>query len=412
MKRNVTHTAIAFLLAIGTAPQLAAAADCANPRKAAASMSESVYNGVKEATDLLTQKRHAEAFDKLQKLADSGNDFDKAVVQYNLGFAYSDKNDYANATKAFSRALALNSLPQQQHEMLTLNLGQLYIVAEQWEEGIKTLQQYIQEACGPVTAQAHIFLANALSQRKRYREALPQIDQAIAKSNGPKENWLQLKLAINYELKDFKGCAETLVQLLGMVPTSGEYWRQLSGMFMELKQDREAVAVLALAERQGFIAKPQEIKNLYSIYMMIDAPYKAGALLQRAMEEKKIPADESNMDALANAWINAREVDRAEATLKKLAAMAEKGEYFYKLGAMYGDEERWKESADMLRKAIQKGGLKRTGEAWMRLAVAHYGMKDLPNTQAALQKAVNYDETRKQAGEWLRAIGSQQLASS
>lgn len=67
----------------------------------------------------------------------------------------------------------------------------------------------------------------------------------------------------------------------------------------------------------------------------------------------------------------------------------------------------------MLKKAIQKGGLKRAGEAWMRLAVAHYGLKDIGNTQAAPQKAITFDETRKQAGEWLRHIGdSQQVAKS
>ena len=83
--------------------------------------------------------------------------------------------------------------------------------------------------------------------------------------------------------------------------------------------------------------------------------------------------------------------------LKKLAAMSEKGEYYYKLGAMYGDDERWKESKDMLEKAMQKGGLKRSGEAWMRLAVAEHGMKNTPAAVAALQKAVGFDETRKQA---------------
>ena len=85
-------------------------------------------------------------------------------------------------------------------------------------------------------------------------------------------------------------------------------------------------------------------------------------------------------------------------TLKKLAATSEKGEYFYKLGAMYGDDERWKESREMLRKALQKGGIKRTGEAWMRIAVAEHNLKDTPSAVAALQKAITFDETT-QAGQ-------------
>ena len=110
---------------------------------------------------------------------------------------------------------------------------------------------------------------------------------------------------------------------------------------------------------------------------------------------------------MADAWINAREAARAEATLKKLAAMSEQGEYFFKLGAMYGDNEQWKDSREALLKAVQKGGLKRTGEAWMRLAVAEYSLKNTPGAIAALQKAITFNETRKQASDWLRHLTGQ-----
>lgn len=375
-------------------------------------MSESVYRAVQAATDLISKQKHAEAIEKLAKLADSGSDYEQAVVNYNLGFVYSSRNDLTSAAKSFARALELNALPQSQHEQLQYNLGQLYIVAGQFGPGIKTLQTYMAESCAPVAAEAHLFLANALSQNKQYAEARTQIDQALAKAKAPKESWLQLKLAINYEMKDFKACAQSLVQLIGLVPHKPEYWKQLSGMFMELKQDTEAVAVLALAERQGFISKPNEIKNLYSVYMMLDLPFKAGSLVQQAIEQNKVPADEQHLEAIANAWINARESARAEATLKKLAAMADRGDYHYKLGAMYGDEERWSDSKAALEKALQKGGLKRTGEAWMRLAVAHYSLKDNRAAIAALQKAINYDESRKQAGEWLRHLNNTSASES
>jgi tetratricopeptide (TPR) repeat protein len=257
-----------------------------------------------------------------------------------------------------------------------------------------------------VPAEAHIFLANALSQAKRYKEAVPEIDRAIQKAGTAKESWLQLKLAINYELKDYKACAEALIGLIGLTANNAEYWRQLSSMFLQMKRDTEAVAVLALAERQGFLAKPAEIVNMYNVYMMMDLPYKAGAMLQRAIDEGKLPADEKHLDQIANAWINAREAERAEATLKKLAATAERGEYYFKLGAMYGDNERWRDSKAALEQAIQKGGLKRTGEAWMRLAVAHHNLSNMSGTQTALQQAMKFDESRKQASEWLRYLGN------
>lgn len=386
----------------------AAAPECAEPKKPEnQELSESVYGTVKDATELLSKQKTGEAIDKLAKIADSGSAYEKALVNYNLGIAYSSRNDYPNAVKAFAKAIDAKALPRGQTEQLTYNLGQLYIVTGQFDEGIRTLQTYISTACGAVGPEPHIFLANALTEKKRYQEALPQIDLAISKAKEVKEVWLQMKLAISYELKDYKACAEALVQMIARSPDKAEYWRQLSSVLYELKDDTQSVAVLALAEKQGMLQKPVEIKNLYSVYMMIEAPYKAGALLEDAMAKNRIPADETNLGALSDAWINAREADKAEATLKKLAAMSEKGDYYYKLGAMYGDNEKWKDSQAMLQKALEKGGLKKAGEVYMRLAVAYYGQKNNPAAVQALQKAQSYDETRKQAGEWLRVLSAQ-----
>jgi tetratricopeptide (TPR) repeat protein len=402
---------VAAALAALCAGGNAMAADC-KEEKAASTMSEAVYHGVDEATKLIAEKKYADAIAKLTKLTDTGSDFDKAVVYYNLGFAHSSKNDYASAADAFAKAVGFKSLPQQQQEQLQFNLGQIYIVAGKHDEGIKALLEYISNACKPPPAEAHIFLANALVERKRYQEAVPHIDQALTKAKAPQQSWYEMKLAVNYELKDFKACAQTLVQLIGMAPTKPDYWKQLSSMFFEMKSDVEALAVLSLADRQGFIDKPNERKNLYNVYMMLDLPFKAGTFMQESIEKGKVPADEANLESVADAWINARESTRAETTLRKLASMSEKGEYFFKLGAMFGDNEQWKESREMLRKALDKGGIKRTGEAWMRLAVAEYNLKDTPSAVAALQKAVTFDETKKQASEWLRHLNGQLAAST
>lgn len=384
----------------------ATGAECGKEEKSERTMSEGTYATVQSAMELLGKQKTAEAIEKLGKVADSGSDYEKAVVNYNLGVAYSGRNDYPNAIKAFAKAVATNVLPQNQREQLLYNLGQLYIIAGQHDEGIKALQDYLARACGTVPPEAHIFLANALSERKRFKEAIPQIDLAISKVKEPKEQWLQLKLAISYEVKDYRACADALVLLISRVPDKAEYWRQLSSVLYEMKDEPQSVAVLALAERQGFLEKPNEIRNLYSIYMMLESPYKAGQLLEDAIAKNRLPADEANLGALSDAWINARESGKAEATLKKLATMSDKGDYYYKLGAMYGDNERWKESREMLQKALDKGGLKRPGEVWMRLAVAAYGEQDNAGAIAALQKAVTFEESRKQASEWLRALSA------
>ncbi|MCR6651983.1 MAG: tetratricopeptide repeat protein [Cellvibrionaceae bacterium] len=406
LKHKISH--LLLLVGLGLVPCAAlAAADCAKEeQQQGGELSEDTYATVQSATELLGKEKYTEAVEKLAKVVDKGTDYEKALVNYNMGLAYSSQEDYKNATAAFAKALTKDVLPRANREQLRYNLGQLYIVNGQFEEGIKTLNTYIETSCAPVPAEAHIFLANALSESKRYQDALPQIDLAISKAKEVKEQWLQMKLAIAYELKDYKGCADALVQLIAKVPGKAEYWRQLSSVLYEMKSETESLAVLALAEAQGFLQKPAEIKNLYSVYMMLESPYKAGSLLEEAMKNNTIPMDESNLSSLSDAWINAREINKAEATLKQLASMSEKGDYYYKLGAMYGDNERWQESRDMLTKALDKGGLNKPGEVWMRLAVANYGLKDNQAAIAALKKAITFDESRKQADDWLRALSA------
>src|SRR5690349_10804593 len=90
------------------------AAECTEDKeKAASTMGEAVYHGVEEATKLMARQQHADAIEKLNKLTESGTDFEKAVVYYNLGLAYSSKNDYAGASKAFAKAVSLKALPSQ-----------------------------------------------------------------------------------------------------------------------------------------------------------------------------------------------------------------------------------------------------------------------------------------------------------
>ncbi len=405
-KRKLAAALMVFSL--GLTPSWVMAADCGKEEpQEGAELGEDTYGTVQTATELLGKEKYAEAIEKLSKIASKGSDYEKALVNYNLGLAYSAKEDFPNAVKAFANALVTDSLPRANREQLRYNLGQLYIVTGQYDEGITTLAKYIETACAAVPAEAHIFLANALSERKRYAEALPQIELAVSKSKEVKEQWLQMKLAISYELKDYKTSAESLMQLIVKVPGKPDYWRQLSSVLYEMKNETESLAVLALAEQQGFLQKPNEIKNLYSVYMTLESPYKAGLLLEEAMAKNVMPADEANLSSLSDAWINAREADKAESTLKQLASMSDKGDYYYKLGAMYGDNERWKESKEMISKALQKGGLKRPGEVWMRLAVAHYRLKDKTAAIEALQKAITFDESRKQADEWLRALTAQ-----
>lgn len=376
-------------------------------QKATGNISEDIIDDMREASVMLGEKKTDLAIEKLKKLVNKGEDYDKAMVNYNLGIAYSEKNDLASSAGAFAKALSYNALSLQNSEQLRFNLGQLYVASGQFDPGIDALRDYMAKACNAVTPDAHVFLASALAERKRYPEAMTEVDTALAKSKVPKESWIQFKLGLLYEQKDYKASAETLLQLIALNAGKADYWKQLAGVLLQMEDSTQAAAVLALAERQGLLATADDIRNLYNTYMIIGEPQKAAQLMDAAISDKKLPLDEKNLESVSNAWINARENDKAEATLKQLASMAERGEYYFRLGAMYGDRERWKDSREMLVRALEKGGLKKPGEAWFRIAVANYGANDVKGAIAALHKALEFEDTKAQASEWLRSLSTQ-----
>src|ERR1041384_5015785 len=102
-------------------PQISA--DCKKPRKDPGLISEALYHQLEGATDLIAKGKNQEAIDKLQKMADKGGDYEKAIIYYNMGFAYSSMNQLNNALKTFEKALAAHALPIPQEEQLTFNVG-------------------------------------------------------------------------------------------------------------------------------------------------------------------------------------------------------------------------------------------------------------------------------------------------
>jgi tetratricopeptide (TPR) repeat protein len=385
-------------------PQISA--ECKKPRKDAGLISEGLYHQLEGATDLIAKGKNQEAIDKLNKMAEHGGDYEKAIIYYNMGFAYSSMNQLDNALKTFEKSLSFHALPIPQEEQLTFNVGQLYVANGKYDEGIRVLENYINTACTPPPGDAYIFLGNAYAEKKNFGQALKYVDLAISKAKEPKESWLQLKLALHYELKQMPQCAAVLLQLISIAPNKPDYWKQLSGILFDLKKDQDSLAVLALADRQGFLKNGNEYKNLASIYMLLDIPYKAGVLMQTAIDKGLLPPDEKNLDLLSAAWMNARDNDRAEAALKKLATVSDKGDYYLRLGYVYIGSERWKDAVSMIEKAQAKG-VKKPGDAALLLAKAAFEGGDKRKSYQAAQKALNYDDTRKQASEWLGYLRQQ-----
>ena len=386
----------------------AKACELRKPARRAGTLSEATYRRIERIMVAVTKNEYAEAEQKLAELAEGARaDYEKAVVQQTLAYVYAMQNKHAKAIGAYEAALATNALPYAAHEQMMFNIAQMYMSENKFDKGEQMLKRYMEVSCNPVP-EAHISLAIILADRKAFRESLKQTDLALIKSKTPKETWLQLKLALHFELKEMARCAEVLVHLIALAPMKETYFKQLHGVLTEIKKDSEALAVLALTERRGFLDEEKEYVNLSNMYMFMDIPLKSAQILERGLAAKQVQPTEKNLEKLANAWFAAREHDKAEEAMARAAQASDKGDLWKQLGTIQIENEKWKEALASLQKAQQKGGSKNPGEVQFLIGVAATQLKQWKTAETALRAAMQHEKYVKPATEWLSHLQDEQ----
>ncbi len=379
----------------------------------AQTMSELTYKRLSKIHELIGEEQYAEGLERLDKLVASvrRNAYEHAMVLQTYGFIWAQRGDYGKAASYFQQAIDLGALPDAQVEQMKYSLGQFHVAVEEYREGIKVLNAYIKSATTPVPPEAYVLLATAYAQLGQYRNALPPLSKAIAESKDPKEPWFQLKLAMHYELKDYSNSAKTLLEMVARFPVKNDYWKQLSGMFLELSKEQDALAILALAERQGMLEESKELVNLTNLFMFLDIPYKAGRTLQKAMKAGQVPATADNYELLANAWLSAKEFDLAINALEQAAKTTDDGELVLRLAYLYVEKEAWSKVIPTLEKA-RKLGVDKPGDTALLQGIAATELGDHDAAIKAFSVAMKYEDTKPQAAAWLQhAMGERAAAN-
>lgn len=371
------------------------------PRKSNGTISEGAYRRLERIMDMIAKEKYGEAETKLNDmLGETRGEYEKAIILQTLGFVYASTKREMQSVKMFEQAIATNALPQQTHEQMMFNVAQLYILDDKWDIGMQKLNAYLAESCNP-NPDAHILLAAVHVEKKQWREGLKQVDLALVKAKAPKETWLQVKLAIHNELKEYARCAEVLVHLISLNPIKEEYFKQLHGILMEIQKDPEALAVLALTERRGFLDQESEYRNLASMYLHMEIPLKAAMVLERGFTAKQVQPTDKNYEMLGNAYLMAREYEKSEKAMAQAAQASDKGELYKRLAQIQMANENWKGALESLQKAQKKGGLKEPGEAALLTGVAAVQIKQWKTAEPALRQALTYEKYAKEALQWL-----------
>lgn len=366
------------------------------------SVNEFTYKRLEQVQGLMEENKYDEALKLVLPLRTDKflNEHEKALVWRTIAYIYSGQEKYDSALVAFQTCLDMDALPEGAQNTTLYNMGQVALAAEQYTKAIQIFEDWLTRVENP-TPDAYYTLALAYTQQKKYKKAMSYVQTAVSKRERPPESWLQLKLALHYFLDQWPGMESTLEALLERFPKRS-YWIQLSQVYQQRGKYKRAMAVLELAYIQDMTTDSQA-ENLSLMLMNDGIPYKAGKILEAELKKKEKP-EFDDLRMLAQAWMKAKEIDRAVAPMERAAAASKDGQMYLQLADLHRARGQWGASANAIQKALRKGGLRDPGNAYLLLGTAQLNSKNLAPAKKSFIKARSYRNTRDLAANWLRIV--------
>jgi tetratricopeptide (TPR) repeat protein len=339
-----------------------------------------------------------------------GNNYEQAIALQTLGYIYVQIERYDDAIPVLRQAAELDAMPDVAQQQTMWLLANMYASIEDWSNTVAWLERWFVREVTPSPASL-ILAAQSRAQMGQNRDAIPFVRRAIEKGDEPKENWYQLLLAMHYELREYRDASAVLETMVAIWPTKKRYWEQLSGLYMELQDDRKSLATMSLMYLNGMSTEEDEILPLVRMYLFMEMPYPAAEILEREIRAGRVAANEEYLELLGNAWAQARENANAADAFGRAAALSEDGELFVRQAQILVQMQRWNDVIDAVDSAVALGDLDKPGRAYLLQGMAAAELKDFSQALIYFNRAAAYENTRDQARQWSRYMQNELIVN-
>ncbi len=367
-------------------------------------VSERIRTLLLSVQEMMDANHYQEATERLQGLLarKSLNNYERAVVLQNLGYAHASSEDYTGAVRAFEQSLALNAFGDAAARNLRYNLAQLYLTTEEYAKGVELLSAWMAKA-EQIRPDTYTLLANGYYALKQYQRVLETLRDATARIEQPEKAWYSLQLAAYYELQRYAEAARLLEKAVEKFPDEKDFWRQLAAIYQQLEQYDEAVSTLVLAHDMGLLDGADMVR-LARLYRFIGAPQRAAAVLVEEMKNGSVETNLENETLLAESWQQARELKKAAQTFARAASLGANGELFIRQGKVLMEMDDWPSAVSAFQQGIVKGDVKDLADAYFLLGVARYEMGAYDDAKKTFTHALRFPTVKDRSGQWLKQV--------
>jgi len=411
-------------------PETVAAASNSGGKSKKSLVSKGTYKLLTKVQEAIDQSQYDEAFERLNKLIlrVKDNAYESAVVFKTAGYIYVSRQETSKALPLLDSALKLNSLARENQQKLRydlaqllmsqqnvkqLNLDQQAIIDAELNRAITYLTTWLDHATEEeLSAAVYARIGSAFLKLKKHSEAALYLNKAITRSKlkreKPSKYHHQLLLASYIEIKDFEAAIRVLKHLIVYFGQDKHFRMQLVGLYDETQQTKQALAVLEVAFKQGFLDDTTEYTALAQRLMLAGYPHKATQVLQQGLDSFIVWVTPENLTLLARAYIQAQEPQHAIPILRKAISTASNALPGQLLSQLFIEQEAWSSAIATLLLTLDKAKEKDAISLQLSLGYAYYEHGQIKKAKALFNQLIANTELDKKtirtAQDWQRYL--------
>ena len=377
-------------------------------------LNETVYWELTRVDAKIEEKKYDEAEDILRywyKKNWRSRSYNKAVIARTYGFFLFQRERFEEALEKLQTAYDENALPLVEATSLVQAMAQLYSSQGQIPKAKELLLNFIEKAESnpkPVPGMHNVYAIAALiyASEKNYDIAYDYINLAISLSTAFREDWYQLKFAIEYNREDYLNAEMSAKELLLNKPENKRYYVQLSAIYNILEKYDLSLATIEVSYMKGLLEKPEEFTNLASFYLYKQNPAMSARVLETALSNNNIEFDKANAKLLSDAWLFAKERSRSLEVIGRSLDEDPKDEKLIKQYINIAFSAfNWDEVINGINRA-NRNGVEDDGKHALMIGIAFFEKKNLKKAEASFIDASKSKKYADQGKAWLEYLNA------
>jgi tetratricopeptide (TPR) repeat protein len=178
-------------------------------------------------------------------------------------------------------------------------------------------------------------------------------------------------------------------------------------MYSEQNNEAKQLGAMDTAYMQDMLEKDGEYRNMASLFLSAEVPYKAAKVLEKGFEEEIVDDSSKNWELMAGALRQAQEIDDAIPAMEKAASLADSGDLYARLGNIYLDADQNDKAIEAIEKGLARGGVKRADNANLVLGMAYFNTKNYSKARDAFRAARRDERSKKYADQWMAYMNNE-----